>query len=64
MMKDLEMKEVDKLEAICDLIIEYLKFLFSRFNPHSIQRRIDPRKICDSLTSIDIINLSKVFLPL
>ena len=31
---------------------------------HSIQRRIDPRKIWNSFTKIDIINISKVFSPL
>ena len=57
-------KDVDEVEAICDLIFECLKFLFPRFHPHSIQRKIDPRKICNSFTKIDIINISKVFLPL
>ena len=52
------------VEAIWDSIFECSNFLFSRFHLHSIQRRIDPRKIWNSFTKIDIINISKVFLPL
>ena len=56
-------REQQKVPAICDLVFKRLKSLLSSFNPHSIQTKF-PRKICKSITNIDITNIFKVFLLL
>ena len=61
---DVGKNNVDEVEAICDLIFECLKLLFSNLDPYFIQRRIYQRNLSSRFVSIDLMNMLKVFLLL